>query len=190
MPFVNDLKNILELVKNLGDDISASNYEFKTGFKKSIPDTYNVEGTILTQGTVDLSVNHEAAIWLDRLGFHPDIGTAWDLVPLSFVVDWILPVGDFLSSLHTRGWVRQVRFNGWRSIKYKGYAHIGTRSEDYVFRGDSDGPIPISGYYRDRLLGYIDVHSKTPEDFDLLIPSLKQMFNMFYIFILSRKTNL
>jgi hypothetical protein len=45
-------------------------------------------------------------IMLDELGFHPDLRTAWDIIPLSFVVDYVLPVGDFLESIHPRGWYK------------------------------------------------------------------------------------
>lgn len=36
---------------------------------------------------------------LDSLGALPTLARAWDLVPYSFMIDWIINVGDILSSI-------------------------------------------------------------------------------------------
>lgn len=54
----------------------------------------------------------------DFMGFHPSPKLAWDLVPLSFAVDWVLPIGDALDNMAgPKGWVQAVNFTGWRTIK-------------------------------------------------------------------------
>lgn len=59
-----------------------------------------------------------AAIFLDEIGFHPDLQVLWELTPLSFVVDWFVPVGQALNAVHPRGWfVPKVRFFGQRTYK-------------------------------------------------------------------------
>lgn len=46
--------------------------------------------------TVDYSVNiHNGAV---KYGIYDPIGTAWDLVPFSFVADWFINLGDVLKS--------------------------------------------------------------------------------------------
>lgn len=43
---------------------------------------------------------HDSTLYaLNQLGLANPIATAWELVPLSFVIDWFLPIGDFLTAL-------------------------------------------------------------------------------------------
>lgn len=48
---------------------------------------------------IDALPQNEAIISLASLGVTNPLSVAWELVPYSFVVDWALPVGDFLESL-------------------------------------------------------------------------------------------
>lgn len=75
---------------------------------------------------------------LDEIGFHPDLATIWEIIPLSFMVDRFLPVGGFLESLHPRGWFcPKFNFDGSLSIK----ATIEMReTEPYHYKG-------FGGYY-------------------------------------------
>lgn len=44
-------------------------------------------------------LHHKTLLWrayLDALGFNNPLRTIWERIPLSFVVDWFIPVGDFL----------------------------------------------------------------------------------------------
>jgi hypothetical protein len=60
----------------------------------------------------------KAFFLLDEIGFHPDLKTAWDIVPLSFVVDYFLPLGDILESIHPRGWRgNRFRWDGFTTYK-------------------------------------------------------------------------
>lgn len=55
---------------------------------------------------------------LDMLGVHPDAKTAWDVMPLSFVADYFLPIGDTLEKIHPRGWMTGgISFTGWLTAK-------------------------------------------------------------------------
>lgn len=49
---------------------------------------------------VFLKYRYAAGYALDGLGFNA-VTTAWELTPLSFVVDWVLNIGDLLASLNT-----------------------------------------------------------------------------------------
>lgn len=44
-------------------------------------------------------VHDEVLRALSQLGLANPFSTAWELLPLSFVVDWFLPIGDFLAAL-------------------------------------------------------------------------------------------
>jgi hypothetical protein len=60
----------------------------------------------------------KALFLLDELGVHPDLKTAWDVIPLSFVVDYFIPIGNLLESLHPRGWGSSgYTFTGFTSVK-------------------------------------------------------------------------
>lgn len=44
-------------------------------------------------------LSEKEAGWATRLGLTDPLTIAWELVPLSFVADWFLPIGDLLSAL-------------------------------------------------------------------------------------------
>lgn len=46
-----------------------------------------------------ISISNEWAWQANQLGLINPLSIAWELVPFSFVVDWFLPIGKFLSSL-------------------------------------------------------------------------------------------
>lgn len=48
---------------------------------------------------IDALPQNAATIALSSLGVTNPLEVAWELVPFSFVVDWFLPVGDYLQSL-------------------------------------------------------------------------------------------
>lgn len=45
-----------------------------------------------------------AQIFLEEIGFHPDLLTIWSLTPLSFVLDYFLPIADLIERIHPRSW--------------------------------------------------------------------------------------
>jgi len=48
---------------------------------------------------IDALPQNEATISLASLGVTNPLSVAWELVPFSFVVDWMIPIGDWLDSL-------------------------------------------------------------------------------------------
>lgn len=44
-------------------------------------------------------VSDETQVWLSSLGLLNPLEIAWELTPFSFVVDWFIPVGDWLTGL-------------------------------------------------------------------------------------------
>lgn len=51
------------------------------------------------KGEVAVKVKSPTLATLDSLGLLDPLSVAWELVPLSFVVDWFIPVGAFIRSL-------------------------------------------------------------------------------------------
>lgn len=136
IPFVSDMKSGLKgLVDYLADkgqspycqvfnvvrDISHENPRNPLNGSPSL----KIGGTMRTHG--ELCVAPPAHLkgellramrMLDSIGFNPDLKSAWDVIPLSFVVDYFIPVGDLLESLHPRGWVNyDVSGGGWSSYE-------------------------------------------------------------------------
>ena len=48
---------------------------------------HKVTGTYHNSGTIKYPGGNDILAMFDRLGFHPSLSTAWDLVPMSFLVD-------------------------------------------------------------------------------------------------------
>lgn len=60
--------------------------------------THNVSGFRLVKVRLDFKVDGVAAD-MSRFGLLNPLAVAWELVPFSFLVDWVLPIGDFLNAL-------------------------------------------------------------------------------------------
>ena len=82
------------------------------------------EGSIRFSGILSFDTSSYSAssaalrILLDELGVHPDLSTLWDIIPLSFVVDYFLPVGDLIDKVHPRGWFNpSFRLTGSCTVK-------------------------------------------------------------------------
>jgi hypothetical protein len=48
---------------------------------------------------------------LKQIGFNNPISLAWEVLPYSFVLDWFLPIGDFLDGLNR--WKGLQFVSGW-----------------------------------------------------------------------------
>jgi hypothetical protein len=97
---------------------------------------------------------------LSALGITNPFSTAWELLPYSFVLDWALPVGDYLSLLDADfGWqfemgsvgrLKKVRLVGESVILPSGHVLIGGDPTEYRFHADSfsrhvlyNSPFPV-----------------------------------------------
>lgn len=76
---------------------------------------------------------------LKRSGAALDLYNTWDMVPLSFVVDWFLPIGDFLEDLSSN-WVSTPGYFSFSSIT------ISTKWIDKI--RTSNGSVTVSAYRR------------------------------------------
>jgi hypothetical protein len=182
MPFVNDVMNILESIRNLSTDLSSIPYEDELSGNILVEVPAGTSGTAIDgqytlrfSGTVDISFADDILLLYDRIGFHPDIGTVWDLVPMSFVVDWFLPVSEILDRLYDRGWITSALFSGWKSLKVD--CTMGFNSANI-----GSAPIyPLKFYQRDYLESSLITAYEAPKPIQLKRPSFKQLFNTLYI---------
>lgn len=199
LPFISDIIGMVEAIAALDGTLSDFPYE---GESSSVVDlkvpynsgtgtiTYHYTGNIHYRMTGSANISHipEAAMWLDRLGFHPDVSTAWDLVPFSFVVDWLLPCSQWLDGLVHRGWVDSMFFTGWLTAKanlrcdmlLKGFGNPGyppntigcTFPDIEIFSRDYVGPLLVT--------------QPRPEELVFEAPSMRNLVQMFYLFLLTQ----
>lgn len=61
---------------------------------------YQLEAKHFLSGYVKGSVWHNHVTYLlDMIGFYPSLGTAWNAIPFSFIIDYFLPIGDALERM-------------------------------------------------------------------------------------------
>lgn len=197
MPFVQDVQAILKAIQNM--DNLFKNIQYEDQIIHKIPDRefpfyswngspylihrlFDGEVKVRFTGSVDMEQVNSFLQSMDFLGLHPDLATAWDLVPLSFIIDYFVPIGSFLESF--QGWVRSVPFKGWTTVKtsYKfeevvppapwwGRPHGKTTT----------GMVKRFVRYNRPLTLTVPPFSYSPE-----LPSLIQLFNTLYV-LRSRK---
>lgn len=190
VPLISDIKAGLKAIINIGETIDGTQYEATThtSEKRTIPgaslccgdadwgDTWFVDKTIEYHAIGKVYYQDlGASALLDRLGFHPDLATLWDLVPFSFVVDYIIPIGNFLESYRRGGWVKAVYFNGWVSAK--------ARIRGHLYRGDTvpnEVPYDYSTYSRYPLSSVL-IAPEPDELPSLELPTFEEVFNMAYL---------
>lgn len=61
------------------------------------------------------AISNEGVYYTNNLGLQNPATIAWELVPFSFVVDWFVPIGDWLDSFSALA--GQTFLAGWRSVK-------------------------------------------------------------------------
>jgi hypothetical protein len=66
---------------------------------------------------------------MQALGLLNPLSVAWELVPLSFVIDWFYPVGNWLNGMTATAGLTYK--SGFATIKEKGYKHASTSGAFY-----------------------------------------------------------
>lgn len=194
LPLVSDLKAIGKALSNLNKALEDFNYA--DSFDVNLTSPQNTDGvsfriqsgtaTVRKSGRGDISFQHPGALALDKLGFHPGLATVWDLVPLSFLIDYILPIGDFLSSYETSGWVQAIWFKGWVTIDATYQVVF-----DHTYPGYT-GNYPTASVTTFIRFPYIGTLTEVPHRSDppgLALPTLKQLFDLLYVFVYSKHKN-
>lgn len=74
-----------------------------------------LRGDVRFGGGIQYRVNDPFIATLSALGFTDPLSVAWELVPFSFVVDWFIPVNEFLHQFSPPKGVSFVR--GWTTVK-------------------------------------------------------------------------
>lgn len=113
LPTIDDIKSIIEACKRLKPYIDKNGFKIYTaGFSDALDqDDNHFE---LTQ-RIKLAVDDEDDLLqavihsLENIGVFPTFENVWDLVPYSFVIDWLIDVGGLLERIDAR--LKMMRLN-------------------------------------------------------------------------------
>lgn len=124
--------------------------------------------------------DNDILAFYDYLGFHPSPKLAWDLVPLSFAIDWILPVGDMLKALTPpQGWVKAVNFTGWHVVTATLTEKCVEPGANYLSVGSSPSIKMVS---RNFVSGIALEEKLIRKPIEVLkVPTLEQIMNLSYL---------
>lgn len=192
IPFVDELFALIDSFKDTYDGIVRS-MEKLTGHRISrrspVKGTiigvdgkvrFEYEGFVAFHGFLNFPVPSGAdaiSIFLDELGFHPDLKTIWDLIPASFVVDYFVPISDMIESIHPRGWFNPtMSFLQTRDF----YWSLNVEIKAYGNRADHVGHMNTHNLYL-RSNEPVQVSSRPPVIPDWDVPSLKNLLDTLYV---------
>lgn len=189
LPFISDIKSFIGTVQTYNGLITDSYAKYSgkritrrnSGTFNYVFDgeiSYRCEWVATLSGYIDLGYSPPSqpidtlAILADELGLNFDAKAIWDVIPLSFVLDYFVPIGDSLESLHPRGWFTpKFLFTGGVSFKLKLTA-FGTRA-DTTFSEEYS-------YFERRLLS-TSIPSRKTKTPDFSAPTLKNLFDVGYL---------
>lgn len=190
VPLISEIESGLKAIQNIAKSIDGTQYE-ATNYKVINYDVGDIGGPHAgMQWKAETSIKYHAygkayykelelSSLLDRIGFHPDPATLWELVPFSFVVDYILPIGKFLNGLRRGGWVKAVYFDGWVSAKVTttGYMYNPPwHTWKYV---PERVPFEYRAYFRHPHASVLVAPEADLPQFEL--PTFEEAFNMAYL---------
>lgn len=190
VPLISEIESGLKAIQNITKSIDGTQYEATTynvinfSYGEFAGDFWRMHW----QGTTSIKYHASGKAYygdlgissiLDRIGFHPDLATLWELVPFSFVVDYIFPIGKFLEGLRRGGWVKAVYFDGWVTAKVNTQGHMFApywESFDYV---PERVPFEYDAYFRYPHSSVLVAPEATLPQFEL--PTFEEVFNMAYL---------
>lgn len=188
MPLMSDIQSVINTLSDINhglvdsfEKVSHKKYTQRCPFSYTGNDgafKYAVDGILTLKGHIGGEIlptdpGEAYLVFLDEIGFNPDLRTLWDIIPMSFVVDYFFPVGDFLESTHPRGWFNPtLSFDGTYSIKAT-ISMVGAGTSHVGYGGS------YSYYVRDRSIRTLPTRPMVTPNFEA--PSLKEVFNTVYL---------
>jgi hypothetical protein len=107
-----------------------------SGEETGIPYRVSGKGTDRYQCRIDAIPKNDFLVTLNRAGIFNPLQVAWELVPFSFVYDWFIPIGDYLSVLDAWVGYSKDNFICHSLIRKKEWA-IGAGSKSYLAPGST-----------------------------------------------------
>lgn len=109
LPLISDVSNLMDAIKSMTESrklIGRGRKTFKTVV--SGKDFFGLSGNTEPNRPPPVTVELRASVKLilqeelsanRMLGLIDPVGVAWELLPWSFVYDWVLPIGDYLKAM-------------------------------------------------------------------------------------------
>lgn len=142
IPLLNDIYEVVKAITD-GFQFDPSHCRASSSCGGEVPPlsipnrnvlTWNFNGKEEVTVSISYRIKSPHLYTLDRLGITSPLGLAWNLLPMSFVVDWFLPVGNFLRSLNQP--IGLVFVNGFRTTYMKWSLTSSTLSKsEYAYSG-------------------------------------------------------
>lgn len=190
-PFMSDVKSLMNTVGDLQDGIikSVEKYAGKRVHRRiplefemsGIHSRLQCSGYITLTGYPDMnsavpSNSRDAFLaFLDEIGLHLDLKTVWDVIPMSFALDYLFPVGDILESIHPRGWYcPTISFTGGYSINLN--VDVWTTGYWAGYGGKA------KLYYRSPESANLTLTTRPPVVPEWKWPGITETFNLWYLF--------
>jgi hypothetical protein len=181
VPFIGEIQAIAETLAKLSTyGVDAESYPYEDTLDIQVdyvqPKTL-IRGTLTYRLSGTLSFEAIPVIYklYDAIGFHPDVETYWDSIPLSFIMNQFLPIHTLIDDIVDQGWVSHANFNGWWSKKF-----VGEHSKTVTSWGLTTG-FPFSVYQRGMALGSVAETYYPPSLPQAELPRSVDMFNAFYL---------
>ena len=118
------------------DKIAVTNsyMEIGPGFVSTpyTPGYFSAKGKMRVAYNATYKVKNDLQSILMQLGLFDPLSTAWEVIPFSFVIDWFIPIGNWLNSLQADAGLELQSFSISRQFKYEGSFGIGViKKKDY-----------------------------------------------------------
>lgn len=171
-PLMQDAYGLLELAQEKGDsplllnarDSSIDNYRLDAydfdavsrGVKASAG-PHEVRSRVNCNLWARIDPNYSGVRTLNQLGLINPVSLAWELIPASFVVDWVLPIGPVLSALTAPAGLAFVNGSLSRRLSTTGEYKIDVRDVGGVTITQplpATGLLRYEGYSRDELTNW------------------------------------
>jgi hypothetical protein len=134
LPTISDVENIVGTFKRHGPYVDSNGFDT---YSASFRDELTQDGLSFTlEQHIKLAIGEEDSEFgalisrLDSMGTLPTFQNLWDLVPYSFVIDWLVDVGGFLERIDAR--LRLSRLNIAYATMSRKASIIGTLASETV----------------------------------------------------------
>lgn len=151
-PMLGDLYDLAGLIKpkEIQNVVRASHtYIGAVRAAAQPPEMYSASGHHKKTIAIKCIVTREPT-WIDRLGLNDPAGILWEATPLSFVIDYVSPIGKALASIHAVGNLPVKQLVLTRHEEFEGVIKVLKAGNAYWYLSESvrNNPLPsVSKYY-------------------------------------------
>jgi len=107
---------------------------------------YNTTSRTTVRLGMRYTIDDALRSFMAQTGFTNPLSLAWEVLPFSFVIDWFLPIGNYLNTL-----------TAWDGLRFlDGYTTHFTRQNTSVYIAWSGNPLNDGSDFSEQHVGYMD----------------------------------